>query len=153
MAIQLVIFDVDGVLTNGQLIYTPQGESKAFHVHDGLGIKKLLNAGIQVAIITKRTSEVVARRMQELGVTHVYQGVENKNECFEKLLESLSILPEQCAYLGDDEPDIGVMEQVGQPVAVANATPRVKAIAQWVTKKEGGMGAARELCEAILSDE
>lgn len=152
MLIKLAIFDVDGVLTNGQLIYLPEGEGKMFHVHDGLGIKKLLNAGIEVAIITKRHSEVVEKRMSELGIRHVYQGVEDKNNCFESLLKMLGIQPNECAYLGDDEPDLSVMMRVGLPVAVANATTAVKKIAKWVTQKEGGLGAAREFCEALLCE-
>ena len=150
MSIKLAIFDVDGVLTNGQLFYLPTGEGKAFHVHDGLGIKKLLKSGVEVAIITKRSSEVVTRRSNELGIGHLYQGVENKVDCFNALIQKLSITPESCAYLGDDEPDLEVMRLVAYPVAVANAVNVVKEAAVWITEKEGGFGAAREFCEWVI---
>lgn len=148
--IKLAIFDVDGVLTNGQLFFFPGGEGKAFHVHDGLGMKKLMTNGVEVAIITKRESQAVTDRMNELGIQHVYQGVQDKVACFQNLLGTLNITANDCAYLGDDEPDLAVMKQVAWPVAVANATPAVKSIAKFQTQKEGGFGAAREFCEAIL---
>lgn len=150
--LQLVIFDVDGVLTDGRLFFNDLGEShKVFHVHDGHGIKMLMSRGIEVAIISGRESAMVSQRMQELGVQHVYQGQSDKIPVFEALLEQLNIKPEQVAYLGDDLPDLAVMHRVGFSVAVANAVPEVASKADWQTSKAGGQGAVREFCDAVLA--
>lgn len=149
--IRLVIFDVDGVLTDGKLFFGPQGEEyKVFHVHDGLGLKLLQQAGIDVAIISSRKSAAVQKRLKDLGVTYVYQGQENKNIAFKKLLAKLKLLPQQVAYAGDDLPDLIVMQQVGLSIAVANAHPLLKRNADWQTTIAGGFGAAREISEMIL---
>jgi 3-deoxy-D-manno-octulosonate 8-phosphate phosphatase (KDO 8-P phosphatase) len=149
--VRLAIFDVDGVLTDGRLWYAEDGhELKAFHVHDGLGLKCLRASGIEVAIITSRISHLVARRMAELGVVHVYQGQEDKRVCFEQLLHALQIEAGQCAYTGDDLPDLAVMRQVGLAIAVANAHFSIRECAHWTTRKEGGMGAVREVCDLLL---
>ena len=149
--IRLAIFDVDGVLTDGRLWYAEDGhELKAFHVHDGLGLKRLRANGIEVAIITARISHLVAQRTGELGIVHVYQGQDDKLACFGKLLSALQLEADECAYTGDDLPDLAVMQRVGLPVAVANAHPWVRERARWRTRLAGGAGAAREVCDLIL---
>jgi 3-deoxy-D-manno-octulosonate 8-phosphate phosphatase (KDO 8-P phosphatase) len=150
--IKLAIFDVDGVLTDGSLIYAADGhELKAFHVHDGLGLKRLLANHIEVAVITARMSMIVTERMADLGVAHVYQGQDDKLACFEQLLHALKLQPDQVAYTGDDLPDLAVMQRVGLAVAVANAHPWVRERAHWRTRLPGGGGGAREVCDLILA--
>lgn len=149
--IRLAIFDVDGVLTDGRLWYAEDGhELKAFHVHDGLGLKRLRANGVEVAIITSRISHLVAQRTGELGIAHVYQGQEDKQVSFAQLLHALDLGADQCAYTGDDLPDLAVMHQVGLSIAVANAHPWVRERAHWRTRLAGGAGAAREVCDLIL---
>lgn len=149
--IQLLILDVDGVLTDGTFFLTADGqEMKAFHTQDGLGIKRIQQAGVTVAIISGRSSDVVKKRMDELGVSHVFQGCKNKIATFEALLKSLNLSPEQTAYIGDDLPDLPVMQRVGLSIAVANAVDTLKESADWVTLKPGGQGAVREACDAVL---
>ena len=151
-AIRLVIFDVDGVLTTGAIEYDAQGvESKTFNVKDGLGIVLLGKSGVDVAIITGRTSLVVEHRAQELKIPHLYQGQLNKIAAFETLLKKLNLKPEQVAYLGDDIPDLPLIQRVGFGCAVADATAPVLAAATWISQAAGGQGAARELCELIMS--
>src|SRR5215475_9434945 len=133
--IKLAIFDVDGVLTDGRLTYTDDGrELKSFHVHDGLGLKRLMANGVEVAIITSRMSHMVTERTAELGIAHVYQGQESKLTCFEQLIHALKIEPEQVSYCGDDLPDLAVMLRVGLSIAVANAHPWVRERARWRTQ-------------------
>ncbi|MEO8010696.1 MAG: 3-deoxy-manno-octulosonate-8-phosphatase KdsC [Dokdonella sp.] len=149
--VKLAVFDVDGVLTDGRLWYSEAGhELKAFHVHDGLGLKRLRANGIEVAIITARTSHLVAQRTGELGIAHVYQGQDNKLACFEQLIDALGLASEECAYTGDDLPDLGVMSRVGLSVAVANAHAWVRERSHWRTRLAGGNGAVREVCDLIL---
>ncbi len=151
-AIKLVIFDVDGVLTDGRLWFTAEGQSmKAFHVHDGLGIKRLRQGGVEVAIITTCTSPAISKRMALLGVVHVFLGQEDKSIAFQQLLDKLSLDPSEVAYVGDDLPDLPVMQRVGFAVAVHNATETVKQQADYETRLGGGEGAAREICDMILS--
>ena len=150
--IKLAIFDVDGVLTDGRLWYTEDGhELKAFHVHDGLGLKRLRANGIEVGIITARISHLVAKRMADLGIVHVYQGQEDKRACFDQLLHALQLQADQCAYTGDDLPDLCVMSAVGLAIAVANAHPTVRNLSHWQTEREGGAGAVREVCDLLLA--
>lgn len=149
--VRLAAFDVDGVLTDGRIILGPQGdEYKAFHVRDGHGLVRLREAGVILAVITGRQSAVVDRRMRELGILHVYQGVRDKRTKLLELLELLSIPPAHTCYVGDDLPDLGAMQIAGFPVAVADACPEVIAAATWVTSAAGGRGAVREVCDAIL---
>ena len=149
--IRLALFDVDGVLTDGRLYYSEDGrESKAFHVHDGLGLKRLMANGIEVGIITSRLSHMVTERTAELGIAHVYQGQDDKSACFERLLHALKLTPGQCCYCGDDLPDLAVMQRVGLSIAVANAHPWVQERAHWRTRARGGEGAAREVCDLLL---
>lgn len=151
-AIRLVIFDVDGVLTDGRLYFDNQGgEYKAFHSRDGHGMKLLQQAGVPIAIITGRQSALVAKRMDDLGITHVYQGNHDKLPVFEQLLSKLDIDPRHICYVGDDILDLPVMTRVGLAVAVADAHPATKAHADYITQAAGGQGAAREICDLILS--
>ena len=150
--IALAIFDVDGVFTDGRLFFGPEGEThKVFHVRDGYGIKSLAQAGIQLAVISGRASEAVSRRMAELGVEHVYQGNHDKVPLFEELIERLGVTPGAVAYMGDDLPDLPVMELVGLPAAPANADPAVLAASRWTAEREGGHGAVREFCDFLLA--
>jgi 3-deoxy-D-manno-octulosonate 8-phosphate phosphatase (KDO 8-P phosphatase) len=149
--IKLVIFDVDGVLTDGRLYFNNQGEeTKAFYSRDGLGIKMLLLAGIEVAIITGRQSTIVARRAAELGIKHVYQGQPNKVAAFYDCIQTVNVTTEQVAFMGDDINDLAVMKLVGFSIVPPNATLETQASAHWVTTAHGGEGAARELCDLIL---
>jgi 3-deoxy-D-manno-octulosonate 8-phosphate phosphatase (KDO 8-P phosphatase) len=149
--IRLAAFDVDGTLTDGRLWYSESGhETKVFHVHDGLGLKRLQAHGIQVAIISARISHPVVLRAEELDITHVYQGQNDKRECLRQILEALNLQPEQAAFVGDDLPDLPAMNSCGLAVAVANAHPWVAEHAHWQTQRGGGMGAVREVCDLIL---
>ncbi|HEY3645719.1 MAG TPA: HAD family hydrolase [Gammaproteobacteria bacterium] len=149
--IKLVIFDVDGVLTDGRLYYGAGGEElKVFHVHDGQGMKRLQKAGITLAIISGRDSAAVTRRMQDLGIEHLFQGDENKLPIFERLLQKLGVTAEQTACVGDDLPDLPLLQKAGLAIAVANAVPVLKQAAHHVTSVQGGLGAAREVCDLIL---
>ncbi len=149
--IRLVIFDVDGVLTDRKIYFADNGhEYKAFNSHDGFGIKMLQQTGVAVAIITTRHSSVVERRMQELGVTHVYQGYHDKLQALAKVSATLQLTYPQIAYVGDDLPDLPVMRQVGLGIAVADAAPFLLEHAAFRTHAAGGKGAAREVCELIM---
>jgi 3-deoxy-D-manno-octulosonate 8-phosphate phosphatase (KDO 8-P phosphatase) len=150
--VKLALFDVDGVLTDGRLLYTDDGrELKAFHVHDGLGLKRLIANGIEVGIITSRMSHMVTERTAELGIAHVYQGQDDKLACYEQLIHALKLEPQQTAYCGDDLPDLRVMLRVGLSIAVANAHPFVSERAHWRTRHHGGDGAVREVCDLLLA--
>ena len=149
--IRLVVFDVDGVLTNGSLVFGENGnEYKIFHVHDGLGLVMLKDAGFHVAVISARTSTIVTERMAALGIDLIYQGQKNKRLTLNSLMQELNITKAGTAYIGDDLVDLPAMSQAGLAIAVANAHPRVIADADWVTTKAGGEGAVREICELLL---
>jgi len=149
--IELLALDVDGVLTDGRLYLGDNGvEYKAFFSRDGHGIKLLLGAGVEVAVITGRRSQVVADRMASLGVTRVHQGQEHKRAAFDALLAELRLTPDRACYVGDDLVDLPVMTACGLAVAVADADPRVAARAHWRTPSPGGRGAVREVCELLL---
>lgn len=149
--IKLLILDVDGVLTDGSIILDNEGnEFKSFHVRDGHGIKMLINAGIRVAIITGRHSRVVERRAQELGITEVFQKCHDKRDAYRELVEKYSLSDKEIAYIGDDIVDISLLKKAGLSVATADADDEVKAIAMVVTKKRGGRGAVREVCDFLL---
>jgi len=150
--VRLAMFDVDGVLTDGRLTYADDGrELKSFHVHDGFGLKRLMANGIEVAVITARMSHIVTERARELGIAHVYQGQDNKLTCYEQLIHALKVQPEECAYCGDDLPDLAVMRRVGFAIAVANAHAWVREHAHWRTQHGGGAGAVREVCDLLLA--
>ena len=149
--IQLVIFDVDGVLTDGRLYLGNDGnEYKAFHIRDGHGIRMLLDAGVEVAIISGRHAASVERRMTDLGILHAYLGVQDKLAAFNSLLVRLGLTAGQVAYVGDDLIDLPVMGRVGLAIAVRDADPFVQQHAHWQTPSRGGRGAAREVCELLL---
>ena len=147
----MAIFDVDGVLTDGRLFFGDDGqEYKAFHSRDGLGMNMLRASGVEVAIITARISNVVMHRAKNLGVTHVYQGAENKLEAYRHLLENTGVSPEQTAYMGDDVVDLPILRRCGLALTVPGAPDVVRDAAHYITRMEGGMGAAREACEMIM---
>lgn len=149
--IQMVIFDVDGVLTDGGLFLGDDGqEYKAFNSKDGHGMKMLQAAGVQIAIITGRESEVVRIRMQSLGIERVFQGIHDKREAYEALKQQVNLNDEQIAYVGDDVVDLPVMTQVGLAIAVADAHAMVRQHAHWTCSNGGGKGAAREVCELLM---
>jgi 3-deoxy-D-manno-octulosonate 8-phosphate phosphatase (KDO 8-P phosphatase) len=149
--IKLLILDVDGVLTDGRLFYSEQGEvTLGFHIHDGLGIDLLHRAGIDTAIISGRKAGAVEKRAEQLKIRHVYLGCAQKAIVYKELREKLQLTDEQIAYVGDDWIDIPAMRQVGLKIAVANAMPEVKDIADWKTPKNGGKGAVRDVCELLL---
>jgi len=149
--IKLVVFDVDGVLTDGSIIIGDDGEEyKAFHSRDGHGMRLLQYTGVEIAIITGRTSKVVEYRMNSLGISHLYQGQKVKLPAFEELIKRLGLTPKQCAYVGDDWVDLAVMTRVGLAIAVQDADNIVKKHAHWITQSNGGKGAAREVCELIM---
>jgi 3-deoxy-D-manno-octulosonate 8-phosphate phosphatase (KDO 8-P phosphatase) len=150
-AIRLLILDVDGVLTNGSIIMNDQGyETKHFDVRDGHGLKMLMRYGIDVALITGRRSTVVEHRARDLGIREVHQGIWNKAEILDEILQKMDLQPAQVAYMGDDIVDIPIMRRVGLAVAVCNAAEDTKMIARYVTTQNGGRGAVREVCEMIL---
>jgi len=149
--IRLLLLDVDGVLTDGSIIYTPDGqEIKAFNTRDGLGLRLVQKAGVQVGLITARTSEVVKRRAENLGITMVFQGAGKKLEVFRRILAEQGLAPAQVAYVGDDWLDLPVLTRVGLAVAVADGAEEVRALAHYVTELPGGRGAVREVCELLI---
>jgi 3-deoxy-D-manno-octulosonate 8-phosphate phosphatase (KDO 8-P phosphatase) len=150
-AIRLVIFDVDGVLTDGSLYFGDDGqEYKAFNSKDGHGMKMLRKTGVEIGIITARTSRVVVLRMENLGIPHVFQGRQEKLPAYEELKEKLGLNDEQVAYVGDDVVDLPIMRRVGLAIAVNDAHEMVRQRAHWQTSAAGGRGAAREVCELLM---
>ncbi|MCB1867990.1 MAG: 3-deoxy-manno-octulosonate-8-phosphatase KdsC [Gammaproteobacteria bacterium] len=150
-AIKLVVFDVDGVLTDGTLFLGDDGlEYKAFNSKDGLGMKMLQRSGVEIGIITARNSHVVALRMESLGIKHVYQGQENKLPALKELQQKLGLKSEQIAYVGDDVVDLPIMRYVGLSIAVQDAHRQAISHAHWITSARGGRGAAREVCDLLL---
>jgi len=146
--IQLLILDVDGVLTDGRLYFAARGEAlKVFHVRDGHGIKLLMAAGVAVAALSGRRSRAVAARMRELHVPHVVQGCNDKVAALHRLTQRLGLT---CACICDDTPDLPLMSAVGLAGAVADAHPVVLSAAHWIARANGGRGAVRELCDAML---
>ena len=149
---QLLVLDVDGVLTDGSLLYDGAGrEIKAFNVRDGYGIKELMRAGVEVAIISGRASAAVKERASELGITRLYLGREDKRTALEELCADTGISKNHIACIGDDSPDVPIMEMVGLAVAVNDAHHSASAAAHWSTNLPGGRGAVRELCDLLLS--
>jgi len=149
--IKLVIFDVDGVLTDSSLFIGDDGqEYKAFNSKDGHGMRMLQDGGVEIAIITGRVSSVVEHRMKDLGIKRVYQGKREKLPAYEELLKDVQLSHEQVAYVGDDVVDLPVMCKVGLAIGVQDAHPLVKRHAHWITERPGGKGAGRDVCEMIL---
>ncbi len=150
-AVRLLVFDVDGVLTDGRLYIDNRGEEfKAFHARDGHGMRMLLDAGVAIAIITGRQSGIVEHRARELGIEHVYQGRREKLGAYRSLRERTALADEAIAYVGDDVVDLPVMTRVGLAVAVQDAHPLVRRHAHWCTEARGGRGAGREVCELLM---
>jgi len=156
--IKVLLFDVDGVLTNGDItiIPNPTGERsqavevKSFSAHDGMGISLARLAGLKIGFVTKRNSQVVAIRAKDLKIDHVYQGQSNKLEAFQQILLDEQCTPEEVAYVGDDIIDLPVLRKVGLAIATANARPQVKAMAHYTTPLAGGYGAGRDAIDFIL---
>lgn len=149
--IRLMIFDVDGILTDGSLHYGPNGEMiKTFNVLDGHGIKLLQQSGVSTAIISARKSDIVVRRAADVGIHHVYQGVHDKRMAFEQLLSDTGIAPEACGFIGDDVIDLPILLRCGFSASVPNAHSEVRSRVHYLTQAAGGRGAARELCDFIL---
>ena len=149
--VRLMIFDVDGILTDGSLHYGPDGESiKTFNVLDGHGIKLLQQSGVATAIISARKSDIVARRAADLGIRHLHQGVHDKRVAFEELLAHTGVGADACGFVGDDVIDLPILLRVGFAASVPNGHPEVRSRVHYVTSASGGRGAARELCDFIL---
>jgi 3-deoxy-D-manno-octulosonate 8-phosphate phosphatase (KDO 8-P phosphatase) len=149
--VRLVALDVDGVLTDGRLYYGPQGEAlKVFDVRDGHGIKMLLGHGIDVAILSSRSSDIVATRARELGIGRVLQGRSDKSLAWKELLAESGVAESAAGFIGDDLPDLPVLSAAGLAATVADARDEVKAVAHWITPQPGGRGAVRALAEFIL---
>ncbi len=149
--VELLILDVDGVLTEGHIMYNERGqEIKVFDVTDGLGIRLLMAAGIQVCIATGRSSRALYHRCRDLGINHIFDGLRRKDTILDKLTACTRVDPKHMAFMGDDLPDLPLMEKVGTRIAVKNAHQMIQLQADIVTETEGGRGAVREVCEAIL---
>ena len=149
--IQLLLLDVDGVLTDGDIIYSEDGsEIKIFNVKDGLGLNLAINAGITVGIVTGRKSKALYHRCRDLGIQLIFDGVRNKAELLPKITDQTGVDPHHIAFVGDDLPDLALMRLVGLSIAVADAPKIVREASDWVTSAKGGHGAVREVCEALL---
>lgn len=149
--LRLMIFDVDGILTDGSLHFSAEGEAlKTFNVLDGQGIRLLQDAGVATAIISARQSPVVLKRANDLGITHVRQGIHNKLTAFQELLAELTLAPEQCGFIGDDVIDLPVLLRAGFSASVPNGHAEVRQRVDYVTTAGGGRGAVREVCDLIL---
>ncbi|MCK4244770.1 MAG: HAD hydrolase family protein [Candidatus Omnitrophica bacterium] len=152
--IRLFLTDVDGVLTNGSLIYGDNGmEAKVFNVTDGVGMILLRFAGIKTGIITAKYSSTTEKRAKEMCVTELYQGVLNKGDVLDKLLKKYKLIAEEIAYIGDDLADIPLLKEVGLPVTVPNAPAEVKSMVIYITEQPGGKGAVREVATFILKSQ
>ena len=150
-SIRLVAFDVDGVFTDGRFYLSNDGvESKAFNTQDGYGIRQVLHAGVEVAVISGRRSAAVQQRMDELGVRHVIQDCSDKIAAFDALTKELGITDAECIYVGDDVPDLPLLGKAGISVAVANAVAEVREYCDYTTQARGGFGAVREICDLLL---
>ena len=150
--LRLVAFDVDGVFTDGRFYLSDDGvETKAFNTQDGFGIRRLIEAGFEVAVISGRRSGAAAKRMAELGIRHVVLGASDKVAAFDELIGNLGIDAAQCAYAGDDVPDLALLEKVGYSISVANAVPAVRDFCDYTTMARGGHGAVREICDLVLA--
>ncbi|MEC7570194.1 MAG: HAD-IIIA family hydrolase [Pseudomonadota bacterium] len=150
--IRLLVMDVDGVMTDGKITYSSDGqEFKSFNIKDGLGIKRAQASGIETAIITGRTSPMVERRARELGIAHLVQGREDKLSALSDLVDQMNLSLDQVAYIGDDLPDLTAIESVKLGACPADAAIEVKSKASWVSTREGGDGCVRELCDLLVS--
>jgi len=153
MSIKLLALDVDGVMTDGTILYTENGEEvKAFNAHDGLGMKYLCKAGVEIVVISGRHSKPLERRLDDLGIRRRRLECVDKTVALSDICDELGLSLADCAFMGDDWVDMDVMKQVGYAMAPNNAAQEVKAIADWVATKDGGHGAVREACEHIASE-
>ncbi len=149
--VKMLLLDVDGVLTPGTIVYTDNGKQiLSFHAQDGMGMKLMMQAGIQVAVLSSRSSAALEKRLSELGIESSFLGVEDKLSMYKKLLEETGLKDEQVAYIGDDWVDLPILKKVGLAVAVSNAAKPVKDHAHYITRCPGGQGAVREVCDLIL---
>ena len=149
--IKLLLLDVDGVMTDGSIIYNDSGEEiKVFCVRDGLGIRMLMKSGINVGIVTGRSSDALYHRCKNLHIEYIFDGVSDKAATLDKITEKTGIKDQEIAYIGDDLPDISIMRKVGIPIAVADAHENVIEVAHMVTSAKGGAGAIREVCEVLI---
>lgn len=149
--IKVMIFDIDGVMTDGGLTIGDDGqEYKTFHSHDGLGLKMLKKSGVEMAIITGRSSKVVSKRAENIGIEHLYQGIENKLEAYNDLIKKLGVSPKETAFMGDDIVDVPPMLRCGLAISVPAAFDSVKERAHYVTTRQAGKGAVREVCELLM---
>jgi len=150
--LRLLAFDVDGVFTDGRFYLSDDGiETKAFNTQDGYGIRRLIDAGYEVAVISGRRSAAAEKRMAELGVRHVVLGTRDKVAAFDELIAGLGFDAHECAYAGDDLPDLPLLDKVGYSIAVANAVEEVRDFCDYTTKAAGGHGAVREICDLVLA--
>ena len=150
--IRLLLLDVDGVLTDGSIIYNDDGsETKIFNAKDGLGLRLAMSAGIEVAIVTGRRSKALRHRCDNLGIRYLFDGVGDKAQMLAEIVAQTGIGPEQAAFVGDDLPDLPLMRRVGLAIAVADAHDIIRDHAHWTTRTPGGRGAVREICEALLT--
>lgn len=150
--IRLIAFDIDGVFTDGRFYLSDDGvETKSFHTQDGYGMRRLLDSGVAVGVISGRKSAAVEKRMAELGVPHVILDCKNKVAAMDELAAGLGLAINECAYVGDDLPDLPLLEHVGFSVAVANAVPALQERCDYVTTKPGGFGAVREICDLLVA--
>ena len=149
--IKLLMLDVDGILTDGSITYTDEGsEIKTFHVRDGFGMNQLKKMGIEIVLVTARRSQALLHRAQDLSLDHVHQGVRNKIEVYDEIIEQFTLQPSEIAYMGDDWIDLPLLTRVGLSATVADGAPEVRQIVDYVTRKPGGKGAVRELCDLII---
>jgi 3-deoxy-D-manno-octulosonate 8-phosphate phosphatase (KDO 8-P phosphatase) len=151
-AVTLLLLDVDGVLTDGSLIYSETGtEGKAFNTQDGLGLKLVQRAGVETGLITARQSTIVRRRAEELALDHIYQGVDHKSAAFREILRRSGRKPAEVCYMGDDWVDLAVLSRVGLAACPANAVPEVQNACHYVASRSGGHGAVREVCDLLIT--
>ena len=149
--IQLLLLDVDGVLTDGSIIYSDaDSETKVFNVKDGFGLKLVMAAGIKVGLVTGRTSRALHRRCRDLGIRFIYDGVQQKAPLLDRIITETGVGAADTAFIGDDLPDLPLMRRVGLSIAVADAHEIIRDYSDWITSAPGGRGAVREVCDALL---
>ena len=149
--IQLLLLDVDGVLTDGSIIFSDEAsETKVFNVKDGYGLKLVMSTGIKVGLVTGRTSKALHRRCRDLGIKYIYDGVQQKAQLLDKIVLETGVDADNTAFIGDDLPDIPLMRRIGLSIAVADAHEMVRDYSDWITSAPGGRGAVREVCDALL---
>lgn len=145
------MLDVDGVLTDGSIIYSDEdSETKVFNVKDGFGLKLVMSAGIKVGLVTGRTSKALHRRCRDLGIRYIYDGVRQKAQLLDKIVTDTGVGAANTAFIGDDLPDLPLMRRIGLSIAVADAHEMVRDYSDWITSAPGGHGAVREVCDALL---